>query len=75
MDDPQWDLGRRIRAARKKQGITLKQLAEQTGLSASFISEVERGISQPSMGSLRKIVQTRVMGPAPGRSLRPCHRP
>lgn len=57
MNDTVWNLGHRVRTARKKRSITLKQLAEQTGLSASFLSEVERGLAQPSMGSLRKIVQ------------------
>ncbi|MFP3928927.1 MAG: helix-turn-helix domain-containing protein, partial [Desulfobacteraceae bacterium] len=49
------DLGKRIRAQRLKRSLTLKQLSEMTGLSIGFLSEIERGISEPSMASLRKI--------------------
>ena len=51
------DFGPRIRDIRKKRKMKLKDLAAATGMSASFLSEVERGLSQPSMGSLRKICQ------------------
>jgi len=40
--------------------MTLKQLAEKTQLSISLLSEIERGLAQPSMSSLRKIA--RAMG-------------
>ena len=42
---------------RRGKGLTLKQLAAQTGLSIGFLSEIERGLAQPSMSSLRKITQ------------------
>lgn len=35
--------------------MTLVNLAEKTGLSLSFISQVERGLTNPSINSLRKI--------------------
>ncbi len=37
--------------------MTLKQLAERTQLSVSLLSEIERGLAQPSMSSLKKISQ------------------
>ncbi len=37
--------------------MTLKQLGEKTKLSVSLLSEVERGLAQPSMSSLKKISQ------------------
>ncbi len=37
------DLGRQIRMRRKKLGYTQAFIAEYTGLSASFISQVENG--------------------------------
>jgi transcriptional regulator with XRE-family HTH domain len=37
--------------------MTLKQLAEMTRLSVGLLSEVERGLAQPSMSSLKKIAQ------------------
>lgn len=37
------ELGKRIRAARKEQGLTRAQLAKSSGLSARFLAEVEAG--------------------------------
>jgi len=37
--------------------MTLKQLSEKTGLSISLLSEIERGLAQPSMSSLKRIAQ------------------
>ena len=47
--------GSAIRRMRKSQNLTLSDLGEKTGLSISFISQVERGIINPSIISLRKI--------------------
>lgn len=48
-------LGNAFRSARKKRNMTLKQVSEVTGLSISFLSEIERGITLPSIGSATKI--------------------
>ena len=48
-------LGDQIRSIRKKQEITLKELAEKTGLSIGYISQIERNITDPSLSTLRKI--------------------
>jgi transcriptional regulator with XRE-family HTH domain len=48
-------LGAGIRAERLRQNLTLAQLAEQVGLSASAVSQIERGVTDPSIGSLRRI--------------------
>lgn len=45
-------IGSRIRDLRARRGMTLQALAEQTGLSASMLSLVERGKTSPSIGSL-----------------------
>lgn len=47
-----------IKERRKKLGITLKQLAEQIGVSSSYLSQVETGKVMPSMLSLKKIADT-----------------
>ena len=47
--------GAKLRAKRREQMMTLKQLAEKTNLSVSLLSEIERGLAQPSMASLNKI--------------------
>lgn len=40
---------------RRKQGMTQKELAEKTGLSRSFISQIENNTNSPSKDSLYKI--------------------
>lgn len=48
-------LGPRIRAAREQGGLTLRALAERADLSPSFVSQLERGLVNPSLESLRRI--------------------
>lgn len=48
-------LGQRIKARRKKLKLSLRELANQVGLTASFLSQVERDLTSPSIESLRKI--------------------
>ena len=48
-------IGDRIREARKRKSITLNQLAERSGLTASYISQAERNLAEPSLSSLRKL--------------------
>ena len=50
-------LGLKIRNIRNSRQVTLQELANITKLSTSFISQLERGIVSPSIGSLRKIAQ------------------
>lgn len=53
--DPAAALGPGIRTERLRQNMTLAQLAELAGLSASALSQIERGVTDPSIGSLRRI--------------------
>ena len=48
-------LGRAIRGARQKQGWTLRELADQAGISVSLLSQVERGGADPSLDTLRDL--------------------
>lgn len=48
-------LGDQIRSIRKRQEITLKELAEKTSLSIGYISQIERNLTDPSLSTLRKI--------------------
>jgi transcriptional regulator with XRE-family HTH domain len=50
-------LGERIRAMRDKRGQSLKQLAQATSLTQSFLSQVERDLTSPSVASLRRIAE------------------
>lgn len=45
----------KIRSKRTEQKLTLKGLSEKTGLSVSFLSQVERGSSSLAITSLKKI--------------------
>lgn len=49
--------GEQIRARRKELGFSLEELAQRTGLTASFLSLVERDMSNPSLESLRHIAE------------------
>ena len=49
------EVGRRIRSRRKEHELTLKQLANRTGLSVSLISQIELGKSAASMSTLHKL--------------------
>jgi transcriptional regulator with XRE-family HTH domain len=55
-------LGLRIREERRRQDLTLEQLSQKTGLSKSHLSQIERGLSQPSITSLKKIAYVFGMG-------------
>jgi transcriptional regulator with XRE-family HTH domain len=48
-------LGAAIRGLRYERGIRLADLAEQTALSISFLSQLERGLTNPSLSSLVRI--------------------
>ena len=49
--------GEQIRARRKELGLSLEELAQRTGLTASFLSLVERDMRNPSLESLRHIAE------------------
>jgi len=49
------DLGERLREARARRGWTLENLSTRCGLSAGFLSQVERGLSTLSIVSLSAI--------------------
>jgi transcriptional regulator with XRE-family HTH domain len=46
-------LGRFIRSQRKLANLSLRQLAELTSLSNPYLSQIERGLHQPSVRVLR----------------------
>lgn len=50
-------VGQRIRDVRSARGLTLTALAEASNLSIGLISQVERGISDPSLETLRRIAK------------------
>jgi DNA-binding XRE family transcriptional regulator/mannose-6-phosphate isomerase-like protein (cupin superfamily) len=50
------DLGHRLRAAREQRNIGLRELARRLGVSASLISQIETGKTEPSINTLFAIV-------------------
>lgn len=50
--DQQETLGDRIRDLRKRKGLTLQALADAIGRSVGFVSQLERGLSQPAVDDL-----------------------
>ena len=50
-------VGQRLKEDRKKKGLTLKDLSEQTGISISLLSNIERNVSSPTLVNLNKIVE------------------
>lgn len=47
--------GSRLREQRQQRGLSLRQAAHLTGLSASYISGIEREIANPSVAALQKL--------------------
>lgn len=51
------EIGNRIRLKRLESRLSLRALAERAGLTASFLSQLERGRVNVSLGSLRRIAE------------------
>ena len=49
-------LGQAIRSARERRGISLRELARRVNVSPSFVSQVELGKANPSVGTLYTLV-------------------
>lgn len=54
-DDEQRALGSRLRTIRKSKGFSLKEVSKTAQVSDSFLSQVERGNTSPSISTLRRI--------------------
>lgn len=71
------DIGGRLRAARMERGLSLRSVAQALGVSASLISQVETGKTQPSVATLYAIVNhlgvsmDELLGVGPSRPVTP----
>ena len=54
------DLAEQLRAARIRAGLSLREAAAMAGVSASFISRLERGLRAPRVDTARRVA--RVLG-------------
>ncbi|UQX87002.1 XRE family transcriptional regulator [Jatrophihabitans telluris] len=55
--EPVVSLGIRLKHARERSGMSLRELARQLGVSPSFVSQLENGKSQPSVATLYSLAQ------------------
>ena len=56
-DDVYKEIQQLIVSERKKQKVTQKELAHRTGLSQANISNIENGVTRPTIDSLQKIAE------------------
>jgi quercetin dioxygenase-like cupin family protein len=57
-------LGRRIRKIRQEKGLTLRAVQQRARVSATHVSEIERGKTSPTVGVLERIASALGVGPA-----------
>lgn len=57
MASEQEEIGKRIKDRRQELGLSIRELARRTGLSASFISQIENHKTNVSLDSLRLIAE------------------
>lgn len=50
-------VGRRIRQIRRERGLQLETMAAKTGLSIGYLSQIERGLSSPSLKALASLTE------------------
>ena len=50
-------IGARLRELRKDRGLSIQELADKVSLSIGMISQIERGLSTPSLRSLRLLAE------------------
>ena len=58
------ELGRRIKQLRLAQALTLKDIESKVGVSATHVSEIERGKTSPTVGALAKIAEALEVNPS-----------
>ncbi len=58
------ELGRRIKQLRLSQGFTLKDIESKVGVSATHVSEIERGKTSPTVGALSRIARALEVNPS-----------
>ncbi|MFJ8623719.1 helix-turn-helix domain-containing protein [Kitasatospora sp. NPDC093550] len=66
-------VGRLVRSRRKERGVPMAELAARSGLSQPFLSQLERGLTTPSLTSIYRIAEA--LDVPPGAFLRPPARP
>lgn len=50
-------LGKRIREIRKRQALSQEKLGERAGISAQYVSNIERGVENPTLDLLLRLAE------------------
>lgn len=50
-------ISERLKVLRKRHGLKLREISELTGLSVSYISDIERGRTMPSVETCGKLAE------------------
>lgn len=56
--------GSRLRAYRRSKGKTIAQVADASGLSLPYISNLERGRGNPTVGAINRLAEALGIGPS-----------
>lgn len=48
-------IGDQLRRLRTRRGLSLRALAAEAGVSATLLSQIERGVTEPSLATLRRL--------------------
>ncbi len=51
------DVGKKIAEFRKSKGLSMKQLSELTNVTPSMLSQIERGLANPSLNTLKSMAK------------------
>ena len=51
---PPDEVGRRLRALRRRHALSLRQLSERAGVALGGLSQIERGLTQPTIATLER---------------------
>lgn len=57
-------IGRRLRSYREKAGLSMRELAQRVEVSQPFLSQIENGVSSPSMSTVYRLASA--LGVVPG---------
>jgi XRE family transcriptional regulator, regulator of sulfur utilization len=50
-----YDVGKNLRAARKKLGLSQSEVSQRSGVEQGEVSRIERGIRDPQVSTLKKL--------------------
>jgi transcriptional regulator with XRE-family HTH domain len=50
-----YDVGKNLRAARKKLGLSQVEVSQRSGVEQGEVSRIERGIRDPQVSTLKKL--------------------